>query len=98
MSIAMELFGSSERTSESPESSGGPGPNFPFQLQCRTCGFEPIDVIAPPPCCPKCTGHSWERFAIARSLLMHADRSVKRGPLRNQRSPEQMRSELMHQI
>jgi predicted Zn-ribbon and HTH transcriptional regulator len=72
MSIAMEHFGSSEQFSEYDASSALQSPAFPYHLQCRTCGFEPLDVITPPPRCPKCMCHSWERFAFPRSLLMSA--------------------------
>jgi hypothetical protein len=80
MSIAMEQFGSSEQKSELLASSGSPGPGFPYRLQCRSCGFDPRDVIVPPPRCPKCAGHSWERFVFPGSLLMHTDRLAKGSP------------------
>lgn len=83
MSIAMEKFGSNEQFSEYNASSALQSPAFPYRLQCRTCGFEPLDAITPPPRCPKCSGHSWERFAFPRSLLM----STGCGP-RKQRSSE----------
>jgi hypothetical protein len=95
MSIAMERFGSSEKESELTPSSIVPGPNFPYRLQCRACGFEPIEVFALPASCPKCGGHSWERFASVRSLLINCDRSVKRGPACDQPSPVQVRPEPM---
>ena len=76
MSIAMERFGSNEQSSESLASSGLRNLVFPYRLQCRACGFEPFDVIAPPRHCPKCFRHSWERFAFPRSLLLQVDRSA----------------------
>jgi len=45
-----------------------------FQLQCRCCGFEPEDVVVPPPVCPKCHGEAWERFARPGSILSNANR------------------------
>jgi hypothetical protein len=80
MSIAMERFGSNEQTSELAASSRSQNPAFPYRLQCRTCGFEPFDAIAPPQRCPKCAGHSWERYAFPRSLLAHIDRRVNNNP------------------
>ena len=40
-----------------------------FQLQCRSCGFEPESVVTPPLVCPKCHSEAWERFARPRSIL-----------------------------
>lgn len=45
-----------------------------FQLQCRSCGFEPEDVVTPPRVCPKCHSESWERFARPGSILGNANR------------------------
>ena len=45
-----------------------------FQLQCRSCGFEPQDSVVAPKVCPKCHGESWERFARPGSILTNADR------------------------
>ncbi len=45
-----------------------------FQLQCRSCGFEPEDVVVAPKLCPKCHGESFERFARPGSILMNANR------------------------
>jgi hypothetical protein len=45
-----------------------------FQLQCRSCGFEPDDMVVAPKVCPKCHGESWERFARPGSILTNADR------------------------
>jgi hypothetical protein len=83
MSIAMERFGLNEQLSKSQASSELPNLMFPYRLQCRACGYEAIDVIAPPPHCPKCAGHSWERLAFPGSLLMQvggsaSDRTVSR--------------------
>jgi hypothetical protein len=45
-----------------------------FQLQCRSCGFEPEDAVVAPRICPKCHGESWERFAKPGSILDNANR------------------------
>lgn len=45
-----------------------------FQLQCRSCGFDPDNTITPPRLCPKCHGESWERFARPGSILSNATR------------------------
>ena len=45
-----------------------------FQLQCRSCGFEPDDPVTAPRLCPKCHGESWERFAKPGSILENANR------------------------
>jgi hypothetical protein len=80
MSIAMERFGSYEQLSESRISSGLRDSAFRYRLQCRACGFEPVDAIIGPPRCPKCHGSAWERFAFSRSLLMNADRRADSSP------------------
>jgi hypothetical protein len=40
--------------------------------------------MAPPSRCPKCDGHSWDRFTFPRSLLMNADNraATVSGPVR----------------
>ena len=45
-----------------------------FQLQCRSCGYEPDDSDVAPKVCPKCRGQKWERFARPGSILENADR------------------------
>jgi hypothetical protein len=45
-----------------------------FQMQCRSCGFEPEDSVIAPRVCPKCHSESWERFARPGSILDNADR------------------------
>ncbi len=45
-----------------------------FQIQCRSCGFEPEGVVTAPKLCPKCHGESWERFAKPGSILDNAIR------------------------
>ena len=48
-----------------PPSLAGPKRVF---LNCHYCGYSPssvpVDLV-----CPKCGGHSWERFAIPTRLL-----------------------------
>jgi len=73
MSIAMERFGSSEQPFDARAASGLQSPVFPYRLQCRACGFEPVDAMTSPRRCPKCDGRAWERFTVPRSLLMCAD-------------------------
>jgi hypothetical protein len=80
MSIAMEKFGSNEESSESRASSRPNNSLFPYRMECRTCGFEPLVGNAPPSRCPKCGGHSWQRFVFPRSLLMHVDRKGSNSP------------------
>jgi hypothetical protein len=74
MSIAMERFGSNEQSSQSLASRVLRNLVFPYRLQCHACGFEPFDVSAPPPHCPKCFRDSWERFVLPGSLLLQVDR------------------------
>jgi hypothetical protein len=95
MSIAMERFGSNEKASESRAAVGMESPAFPYRLQCRTCGFESTDAINPPPRCPKCAGHSWERFVFPASLLTQANQRADKRRDYNRRSRERMQSELM---
>lgn len=45
-----------------------------FQMQCRSCGFEPEDSVSPPRSCPKCRSNSWERFALPGSILRNSER------------------------
>jgi hypothetical protein len=72
MSISMERFGLHEQPAEPNGSGGLSSPQFPNRLQCRACGFEPLDVVAPPRC-PKCFSDKWERYAVPGSLLIEAD-------------------------
>jgi hypothetical protein len=75
MSISMEKF-----AAEGHFAVYHPEPRFArpvtvFQLQCRSCGYEPenSDVVAPR-LCPKCHGEAWERFARSGSILANAIR------------------------
>ena len=37
-------------------------------LCCRSCGYDP-PVVPKNGTCPKCGGHSWERYALSARLL-----------------------------
>jgi hypothetical protein len=81
MSIAMEPFGSDEQGPELPVSDGWRSAVFPYRLQCRACGFEPMAARIPRgERCEKCNSCSWERFAFPRSLLINADRRAGNSP------------------
>ncbi len=74
MSISMEKF-----ASEGHFATYNPFPSTMrrvevFNLQCRSCGFEPEESVTPPRLCPKCHGNAWERFARPGSLLENANR------------------------
>ncbi len=74
MSINMERFGSEAQfpAYDAYRHLAGRAPIF--QLQCRSCGYEPEGVLVPPKLCPKCHGESWERFVIPGSILTNAER------------------------
>ena len=36
---------------------------------CHYCGWTPPDKIPQDGVCPKCKGHSWERFALSEALV-----------------------------
>lgn len=46
-----------------------------FQLQCRSCGFEPTESVVAPRLCPKCHGNAWERYTRPGSILDNVQRS-----------------------
>lgn len=73
MSIGMDRF-ASEGHFATYDPFKAPERAMIFQVQCRSCGFEPEDVVVPPRCCPKCHGESWERYAKPGSILVNADR------------------------
>lgn len=74
MSISMERFGSDGHfVSYNPIVAGVQRITI-FQLQCRSCGFEPEEAVTPPRLCPKCHGESWERYARPGSILDNAGR------------------------
>jgi hypothetical protein len=74
MSISMERFASEGRFLSYNPHASGVRPVTVFQLQCRSCGFEPEGAVTPPRFCPKCHGESWERFARPGSILDNANR------------------------
>ena len=75
MSISMDRFGSEGHfATYDPVTAGTQRSTTIFQLQCRSCGFEPEDVVTPPRLCPKCHGEAWERFARPGSILENANR------------------------
>lgn len=43
------------------------GPKVVF-LWCRACGYAPA-TVPPGGVCPKCGGHSWERYALSARLV-----------------------------
>jgi hypothetical protein len=78
MSISMEHFGLQDRTIEPIASAGLRGAQFPYRVQCRSCGFEPLDAIASPWRCPKCAASAYEKYIIPGSLLIDADHRANR--------------------
>ena len=72
MSISMEPF-----ASEGHFATYNPIPRVQnkvsmFTLACRSCGYEPQDIVVAPAICPKCHGNGWERFARPGSILENA--------------------------
>ena len=74
MSISMERFGSEGHFATYNPATAGDHRVTIFQIQCRSCGFEPEGAVTPPRLCPKCHGESWERYARPGSILDNADR------------------------
>ena len=74
MSISMERFGSQGHFATYDPFAGTTKRVTIFQLQCRSCGFEPESAVTPPRLCPKCHGESWERYARPGSILDNANR------------------------
>lgn len=74
MSISMERFASHGQFATFDPFRSVPKRIDVFQLQCRSCGYEPEDVVVAPKVCPKCHGEAWERFAKPGSILTNADR------------------------
>jgi hypothetical protein len=74
MSISMERFGSEGHFATYNPFAAGIQRTAVFQIQCRSCGFEPEGAVTPPKLCPKCHGESWERYARPGSILDNADR------------------------
>ena len=66
MSIQMEPFPSEGHFPTYDPYQAAPLKVAMFQLQCRSCGFEPEDAVVAPRLCPKCHSNSWERYTPAR--------------------------------
>jgi rubrerythrin len=74
MAISMERFSSQGHfATYQPAAPVAPQRIAVFELQCRSCGYEP-EGVTPPRLCPKCHGNSWERFARPGSILANAQR------------------------
>jgi len=78
MSISMDHFATYENLPTSVRSGGSPRLDFPYRMQCRSCGFEQLDAVASPARCPKCTGDSWERFAVPGCLVSNGAGRVRK--------------------
>ena len=75
MSISMERFAShGQFLKYDPFQDASPQRVAIFQLQCRSCGFEPEDCVVAPRLCPKCHGETFERYAKPGSILENANR------------------------
>lgn len=74
MSISMERFESQGQFATYDPFARSESRIAVFQLQCRSCGYEPEDVVVAPRVCPKCRAESWERFARPGSILENANR------------------------
>ncbi len=74
MSISMEPFASENHFPTYDAFKLSSQPVSIFQLQCRSCGFEPEDTVVAPRLCPKCHSKSWERFTRPGSILDNANR------------------------
>lgn len=74
MSISMDRFGSEGQFATFDRYQESVQRVAVFQIQCRSCGFEPADTVVAPRVCPKCHSESWERFARPGSILENANR------------------------
>jgi hypothetical protein len=74
MSISMDRFAATGSFATYDPCAQAPSRVRVFQLQCRSCGFEPEDVVVAPRLCPKCHSAAWERFAKPGSILENANR------------------------
>ena len=74
MSISMERFGSEGHFATYNPSAASVQRVTIFQLQCRSCGYEPEGALTAPRLCPKCHGESWERYTRPGSILDNANR------------------------
>jgi hypothetical protein len=74
MSISMERFGSEGQFATYRPASLHSSRVVIFQLQCRSCGYEPEGAVTAPRICPKCHGETWERYPRPGSILDNAER------------------------
>jgi hypothetical protein len=74
MSISMDRFASQGQFETYDPYRAVPQMTAMFTLQCRSCGYEPDDVVTAPRLCPKCHANSWERFTRPGSILENASR------------------------
>lgn len=74
MSIGMDRFAADGQFLTYDPFNQASGRVSVFQMQCRSCGFEPEDTVVSPRVCPKCHSESWERFAKPGSILDNANR------------------------
>jgi len=74
MSISMDRFAAEGHfaTYDPHHADSFERPTQMFRLQCRSCGFEPDDVVTIPHACPKCHAQAWERFTRPGSILENA--------------------------
>ena len=73
MSISMDRFSASGQFETYDPHQAVPQMTAMFHLQCRSCGFEPEDVVSAP-ALPKCHAQAWERFTRPGSILENACR------------------------
>ena len=75
MSISMDRFASHGRFATYNPFQSAITRVTVFQLQCRSCGFEPEGSVTPPRLCPKChASNAWERYTRPGSILENANR------------------------
>lgn len=74
MAIGIEPFASEGHFVTYDPFAAAPQKVAMFQLQCRSCGFEPENAVVAPRLCPKCHCNSWERYTRPGSILDNADR------------------------
>jgi len=74
MSISFEAFASEGHFVTYDPFRSAPQKVAMFRLECRSCGYEPDDVVTAPRLCPKCHANSWERTTRPGSILENANR------------------------
>ena len=74
MSIGMDRFSSEGQFLTYDPFAGTQSRISVFQMQCRSCGFEPEDAVVAPRVCPQWHSESWESFAKPGSILDNANR------------------------